>query len=101
MNKNQTNFLKLFNREVTMLSTAPGEKSISRREFVHAAGIGTVLSPIVLSGWSAKQKPEKTWRIGIFSKHLQWLGYREMADAAARLGFDHVDLPVRPGGHGL
>jgi len=37
--------------------------------------------------------------ISIFSKQLHWLGYEEMAATAARLGFDGVDLTVRPGGH--
>jgi len=44
----------------------------------------------------------KTWfrpSISIFSKHLQFLDYREMAEVAARIGFDGVDLTVRPGGH--
>ncbi|SHF77995.1 Sugar phosphate isomerase/epimerase [Fodinibius roseus] len=39
--------------------------------------------------------------ISIFSKHLQWLDYPEMAQVAADLGFDGVDLTVRPGGHVL
>ncbi|GAB4220274.1 MAG: sugar phosphate isomerase/epimerase [Acidobacteriota bacterium] len=35
----------------------------------------------------------------VFSKHLQWLDYERMAETAAQLGFDGVDLTVRPGGH--
>jgi L-ribulose-5-phosphate 3-epimerase len=35
----------------------------------------------------------------IFSKHLQFLGYEDMAQAAAEIGFDGIDLTVRPGGH--
>ncbi len=37
--------------------------------------------------------------ISIFSKHLQWLDYDEMAKVAADMGFDGIDLTVRPGGH--
>jgi L-ribulose-5-phosphate 3-epimerase len=37
----------------------------------------------------------------IFSKHLQFLDYKEMAEAAASLGFDGIDLTVRKGGHVL
>ncbi len=37
--------------------------------------------------------------IHIFSKHLQWLDHARMAETAAALGFDGVDLTVRPGGH--
>lgn len=40
-------------------------------------------------------------RIHVFSKHLQWLDYRGMAEAAAEIGFDGVDLTVRPRGHVL
>ncbi|MEZ4829434.1 MAG: sugar phosphate isomerase/epimerase family protein [Bacteroidia bacterium] len=39
--------------------------------------------------------------ISVFSKHLQWLDYGPMADFAAAIGFDGVDLTVRPGGHVL
>ena len=37
--------------------------------------------------------------VHIFSKHLQFLDYAQMADVVARLGFDGIDLSVRPGGH--
>jgi len=39
--------------------------------------------------------------ICIFSKHLQWLDYGEMARLASRIGFTGIDLTVRPGGHVL
>ncbi|WP_460912812.1 sugar phosphate isomerase/epimerase family protein [Spirosoma areae] len=39
--------------------------------------------------------------IHIFSKHLQFLNYADMADAAAAMGFNGVDLTVRPEGHVL
>ncbi|MBK9932148.1 MAG: sugar phosphate isomerase/epimerase [Saprospiraceae bacterium] len=39
--------------------------------------------------------------IYIFSKHLQWLDYEAMADTAARMGFDGIDLTVRSKGHVL
>lgn len=41
------------------------------------------------------------FKISIFSKHLQWLEYDEMAKVAAEIGFDGVDLTVRPKGHVL
>jgi len=37
----------------------------------------------------------------IFSKHLQWLDYQEMARTAREIGFDGIDLTVRPRGHVL
>lgn len=39
--------------------------------------------------------------ISVFSKNLHWLGYEEMADAVAKMGFDGIDLTVRPEGHVL
>ena len=37
--------------------------------------------------------------VSIFSKHLQFLNYADMADAAVSMGFNGVDLTVRPDGH--
>lgn len=50
-----------------------------------------------------KYSPPTAFRreIHIFSKHLQWLDYGEMAKTAASIGFDGVDLTVRPKGHVL
>ena len=39
------------------------------------------------------------FKVHIFSKHLQFLNYREMAEAVAEMGFDGIDLTVRPDGH--
>ncbi len=39
--------------------------------------------------------------IHIFSKHLQWLDFEQMAKTAAEIGFDGVDLTVRQKGHVL
>jgi sugar phosphate isomerase/epimerase len=35
----------------------------------------------------------------IFSKHLHWVGHKELGEVVASLGFDGIDLTVRPGGH--
>ncbi len=47
---------------------------------------------------SASNGPVK---ICIFSKHLQELGYNEMASFVAGIGFDGIDLTVRQEGHVL
>src|SRR5882762_10410622 len=39
--------------------------------------------------------------INIFSKHLHWLDYSAMASAVAGMGFEGIDLTVRPEGHVL
>ncbi len=38
-------------------------------------------------------------KVAIFSKHLQFLEGAELADAAAAIGFDGIDITVRTGGH--
>lgn len=35
----------------------------------------------------------------LFSKHLPFMGWQELAKTVKRLGFDGIDLTVRPGGH--
>ena len=47
---------------------------------------------------SANNEPAK---ISIFSKDLPELGYDEMASLVAEMGFDGIDLTVRPNGHVL
>lgn len=42
---------------------------------------------------------DKPFSIHVFSKHLHFLNFPEMAAAVADMGFDGVDLSVRPGGH--
>jgi sugar phosphate isomerase/epimerase len=46
-------------------------------------------------------KEYEPFSISIFSKHLHWLDFGEMAMVAAEIGFDGVDLTVRPQGHVL
>jgi sugar phosphate isomerase/epimerase len=77
-----------------------------RREFlIKLSGIGLGLSTIPYSGkaitMSQKNRSAATaiQEICVFSKHLQFLDYDEMAETAAEIGFDGVDLTVRPGGH--
>lgn len=71
----------------------------SRRE-VLAAGAWSV-GALGLSGALTRAAGGSQSKPGVhvFSKHLQWLDYDGMAQAAAEVGFDGVDLTVRPGGH--
>jgi len=71
---------------------------MTRRYFLkqHAVfAAGTAFLPAVSSLTSQKE----SLSFHIFSKHLQFLNYREMAEAAAEIGFDGIDLTVRKGGH--
>lgn len=44
---------------------------------------------------------KNTISISVFSKNLQWLSITEMAKAVAEMGFDGIDITVRPNGHVL
>jgi len=80
----------------------------SRRRFLQEmAAIGVVMPASVMAdNFNTKELlPEKEHvkksPVCVFSKHLQFLDYQEMAEAAAKIGFDGVDIPVRPLGHVL
>ncbi len=80
------------------------KKYMDRRAFVAAGAAATAVS---FGKISAQPRAESSsggrkagiTRVCVFSKHLQWLQYRDMAAAARNIGFDGVDLTVRPGGH--
>lgn len=81
-------------------------RPITRRAFITRSGLaaaGTTLGANALSAgvpreWSS---PDTPWDIYFFSKHLQFLDYREAAEACALAGMKGADLTVRPGGHVL
>lgn len=78
------------------------KKTISRRNFtkLSATAIGSL--PLMSFNnvlFNAAQKPKDDMEISLFSKHLQFLDYNEMAAAAAEMGFNGLDLTVRPKGH--
>lgn len=64
---------------------------MDRRSFL-ASGAG-VLAARALGATAGGLK------VSVFSKHLQFLEGGHLARAARKLGFDAVDLTVRPGGH--
>jgi len=65
------------------------EAHFSRRSLL--AGAAALLAQ------SAQAAPKL--KVTIFSKHLQFVQGEELAQAAASLGFDGVDITVRKGGH--
>ena len=60
-----------------------------------------MLAALAAGAAAAQTAPAAPLRICIFSKHLQWAGWQEAAEAARQMGFDGVDLTVRAGGHVL
>ncbi len=79
--------------------------SISRRNFtkksaLSIAGIPLVTLPNNLFKLDEKQN-DNSLNISIFSKHLQFLNYEALGEQTAEMGFNGVDLTVRPKGHVL
>jgi L-ribulose-5-phosphate 3-epimerase len=77
---------------------------MDRRNFVKkAAGIIGTYHLVAASGAHAKASKidRNAPNLCVFSKHLHWMDYREMAAFAKKIGFNGIDLTVRPGGHVL
>ena len=73
---------------------------MSRRHFVGAVGVGAGMAALGRAAGDGAGETERM-RINVFSKHLQWRDYPGMAETAREVGFDGVDLTVRPKGHVL
>ncbi len=75
--------------------------SSSRREFLrNVAGAGAMAGlPGIRSAGAAPATSSGRVQTCYFSKHLQWLDWEPMAETAAELGFDGIDVTVRDGGH--
>jgi sugar phosphate isomerase/epimerase len=77
----------------------------TRRDFIRKSMLAGAFMPLVnLQGRAVAQvssKPAQPLKVHVFSKHLQFLDYKDMANIAADIGFDGVDLAVRPKGHVL
>lgn len=77
---------------------------MERRSVIKSAGLGFLalsgLGYLRASATSGTSKSIKDpWKINVFSKHLHWVDYDRMAQIASEVGFDGVDLTVRPNGH--
>ena len=77
--------------------------SVSRRNFlINTLLTGSLLPFIPEKSYSQNSnKNADLPKINIFSKHLQFLNYQDMAEAAKEMGFDGIDLTIRPKGHVL
>ena len=62
---------------------------MNRRDFLLAAAASATV----------KATPHRKLNVSVFSKHLQFLQGEDLAKAVAEMGFDGIDLSVRPGGH--
>jgi len=76
--------------------------SFSRRRFIKKVGVVSIVAPFLQTSCLQKQIPSsKPLSIHLFSKHLQFLDLKSAAQVVAELGFDGLDLTVRPKGHVL
>ena len=77
--------------------------SFSRREFTKLSATALAAIPLLSFQNSLSQLSIKKDLINVhlFSKHLQFLNYNDMAEVAAEIGFDGLDLTVRRKGHVL
>ena len=76
---------------------------MNRRDFMLTAAL-PVFSPSGPATISASQdvRPgEFRGSLCLFSKHVPWLTGKELASVVRKLGFNGIDLTVRPGGHVL
>ena len=75
----------------------------TRRDFIKntsiLAGVIPFFSPFYSHYKKSENKDFKPLSVNIFSKHLQFLDYQTTGQMAAEMGFDGVDLTVRPKGH--
>ncbi|WP_299800725.1 TIM barrel protein [uncultured Maribacter sp.] len=80
------------------------KKGVSRRNFAKKSAMALAGIPLVQLD-SDFLKPflttDDSTEVHLFSKHLQFLDYNEMSAATAEMGFNGLDLTVRPKGHVL
>ena len=80
-------------------------KSLTRRRFLEQGAMyGTtvaIVPNLINCSLPKYTKPSSNLELHVFSKHLQFLNYQDAAECAAEIGFDGIELAVRPKGHVL
>jgi L-ribulose-5-phosphate 3-epimerase len=74
----------------------------SKRKFVKLATVSTCV-PFIEHSALAWKTPSSSFvgTLCLFSKHLPKMNWQQLAQSVKKLGFDGLDLTVRPGGHVL
>lgn len=70
-----------------------------RRAFLTTAASAATSTLLSTTALSAPANARRKNTLCAFTKHLQGLGYDQIADIAAQAGLDGIEAPVRPGGH--
>ncbi|ARV16800.1 sugar phosphate isomerase/epimerase family protein [Polaribacter sp. SA4-12] len=80
-------------------------ENYSRREFAKLSAMAltaipfmSFVNPLLQKSFMAE---DNDLNVHLFSKHLQFLNYNDMSAATVEMGFDGLDLTVRPKGHVL
>jgi sugar phosphate isomerase/epimerase len=74
--------------------------TMNRRDFGKLAVTGAFgLASGGLTNGASAASDNGRLPVYLFSKHLQFLNYAQMAEVTAEYGFEGLDLTVRPGGH--
>jgi sugar phosphate isomerase/epimerase len=66
---------------------------ITRRTFLQSAAVA--------AAWPPLPAHTSAWKVGGFTKPLQDLSFEDTARAAGEIGWDGIELALRPGGHVL
>ena len=77
----------------------------SRRKFIVQSALAASALAFKTNAFAEKKLQQATslenLKVSIFSKNLHWLNWSDMAVAVKEMGFDGIDLTVRPEGHVL
>jgi len=71
---------------------------MNRKEFISSSVLASAAVAFPFKSFSTFKTSSKI-KICIFSKQLQWLDYKDMISSVTEMGYDGIDLTVRPGGH--
>lgn len=75
--------------------------TVDRREFLAQSVAAASLAGALTARNAQAREDKRMPPLCVFSKHLQFLDYPNLARTCRALGLDGVDLTVRPGGHVL
>lgn len=78
----------------------PSRRDFIRKSILTSAAV-SMLSAIDTRATTLISDRPDTKNINVFSKNFHWTDYKSMSEMVADLGFDGIDLTVRPEGHVL